>query len=110
MKLSQKWGGKFQRKNFKFLKLKFSPKFGGGNFNAREISTQTTVYETVLTDTDKVGSISGGGRFDNLVGMFSAKPIPAVDLSLLALNFEGALFSCSSLNPFKASSNVIGFF
>ena len=34
MKLSQKWGGKFQRKNFKFLELKFSPKFGGGNFNA----------------------------------------------------------------------------
>ena len=33
-----------------------------------------------------------------------------VDLSLLALNFEGALFSCSCSNPFKASVNVIGFF
>ena len=40
------------------------------------------IYETVLTDTDKVGSISGGGRFDNLVGMFSAKPIPAVGVSI----------------------------
>ena len=35
MKLSQKWGGKFQRKNFKFLKLKFSPKFGGGKFQRK---------------------------------------------------------------------------
>lgn len=40
------------------------------------------IYETVLTDTDKVGSISGGGRFDNLVGMFSGKKIPAVGVSI----------------------------
>ena len=40
------------------------------------------IYETVLTDTDKVGSISGGGRYDNLVGMFSSKQIPAVGVSI----------------------------
>ena len=40
------------------------------------------IYETVLTDTDKVGSISGGGRFDDLVGMFSGKQIPAVGVSI----------------------------
>jgi histidyl-tRNA synthetase len=40
------------------------------------------IYETVLTDTDKVGSISGGGRYDHLVGMFSSKPIPAVGVSI----------------------------
>ena len=40
------------------------------------------IYETVLTDTDRVGSISGGGRFDNLVGMFSGKQIPAVGVSI----------------------------
>ena len=40
------------------------------------------IYETVLTDTDKVGSISGGGRFDNLVGMFSRNQIPAVGVSI----------------------------
>jgi hypothetical protein len=57
MKLSQKWGGKFQRKNFKFLKLKFSPKFGGGNFNAREISTQTTVIFFLKIISDKNASI-----------------------------------------------------
>ena len=40
------------------------------------------IYETVLTETDEVGSISGGGRFDNLIGMFSGKPIPAVGVSI----------------------------
>jgi histidyl-tRNA synthetase len=40
------------------------------------------IYETVLTSTDEVGSISGGGRFDNLIGMFSGKQIPAVGVSI----------------------------
>jgi histidyl-tRNA synthetase len=40
------------------------------------------IYETVLTDTNEVGSISGGGRFDNLIGMFSGKQIPAVGVSI----------------------------
>lgn len=40
------------------------------------------IYEAVLTDTDKVGSIAGGGRYDGLVGMFSAKNIPAVGVSI----------------------------
>ena len=36
------------------------------------------IYEAVLTDTDRVGSISGGGRYDGLIGMFSGKDIPSV--------------------------------
>lgn len=40
------------------------------------------IYEAVLTDTDKVGSIAGGGRYDELVGMFSSKSIPAVGVSI----------------------------
>ena len=40
------------------------------------------IYEAVLTDTDRVGSIACGGRYDGLVGMFSNKPIPAVGVSV----------------------------
>jgi histidyl-tRNA synthetase len=36
------------------------------------------IYEAVLTDTDRVGSISGGGRYDGLIGMFSGKVVPSV--------------------------------
>ena len=40
------------------------------------------IYEAALTDTDRVGSIAGGGRYDDLVGMFSSKTIPAVGVSI----------------------------
>lgn len=40
------------------------------------------IYEAVLTDTNRVGSIAGGGRYDGLVGMFSGKQIPAVGVSI----------------------------
>lgn len=40
------------------------------------------IYECVLTDTDRVGSIAGGGRYDGLIGMFSNKTIPAIGVSI----------------------------
>lgn len=39
------------------------------------------VFETVLTDAN-IGSVSGGGRYDGLVGMFGKRDIPAVGVSL----------------------------
>lgn len=41
------------------------------------------IYEIVLTDkTNELGSISGGGRYDNLIGMFCSHQIPSVGGSL----------------------------
>ena len=39
------------------------------------------VFETILTD-DNIGSVSGGGRYDGLIGMFGKKQVPAVGVSL----------------------------
>ena len=39
------------------------------------------VFETVLTDAN-IGSVSGGGRYDGLIGMFGKQNIPAVGVSL----------------------------
>lgn len=39
------------------------------------------VFETVLND-GAIGSVSGGGRYDGLVGMFSGRTVPAVGVSL----------------------------
>lgn len=36
----------------------------------------------MILDTNRVGSIAGGGRYDDLVGMFSSKKIPAVGVSI----------------------------
>ena len=40
------------------------------------------IYEAVLTSTNRFGSIAAGGRYDQLVGMFGNKQIPAVGVSI----------------------------
>jgi len=40
------------------------------------------IYEGILLEGPKVGSICGGGRYDDLLGMFSSKPLPAVGISI----------------------------
>lgn len=39
------------------------------------------IFET-LVETPRIGSITGGGRYDNLIGMFAGETIPAVGTSL----------------------------
>jgi histidyl-tRNA synthetase len=39
------------------------------------------IFETVVEE-PKIGSISGGGRYDNLVGLFVNRPVPATGVSL----------------------------
>lgn len=40
------------------------------------------IYEAVLCETDRVGSIAAGGRYDGLVGRFSGSDVPAVGVSI----------------------------
>ncbi|KAJ6696931.1 hypothetical protein OIU85_003305 [Salix viminalis] len=40
------------------------------------------IFEAVFKGTTQVGSIAAGGRYDNLIGMFGSKPVPAVGVSL----------------------------
>lgn len=41
------------------------------------------IYEIVLTDKkSELGAISGGGRYDNLIGMFCQHQIPATGGSM----------------------------
>lgn len=40
------------------------------------------IYEAVLIDETGIGSIASGGRYDQLIGMFSNKQIPAVGISI----------------------------
>lgn len=49
---------------------------------ARGLSYYTgTIFEFEITDYP-VGSVCGGGRYDNLIGMFAGRQIPAVGFSL----------------------------
>ncbi|XP_057811043.1 histidine--tRNA ligase, cytoplasmic [Salvia miltiorrhiza] len=40
------------------------------------------IFETVFKGGAQVGSIAAGGRYDNLIGMFGTKQVPAVGVSL----------------------------
>lgn len=49
---------------------------------ARGLSYYTgPVYEVKLTE-GNVGTVTAGGRYDGLIGMFSGKPVPAVGVSV----------------------------
>lgn len=41
-----------------------------------------TVYETHMEEAQELGSICSGGRYDNLVGYFSASKLPGVGISI----------------------------
>lgn len=40
------------------------------------------IFEAVVKGGSEVGSIAAGGRYDNLIGMFGSKQVPAVGVSL----------------------------
>jgi histidyl-tRNA synthetase len=41
-----------------------------------------TIYETFLTDYPEIGSISSGGRYENLAGYYTNKKLPGVGMSI----------------------------
>jgi histidyl-tRNA synthetase len=49
---------------------------------ARGLDYYTGIVYEATVDEPKVGSVSGGGRYDGLVGMFSGREIPAMGISI----------------------------
>ncbi|TDI81393.1 MAG: histidine--tRNA ligase [Caldithrix sp.] len=58
------------------------------------------IYETVVEE-PKIGSLSGGGRYDNLIGMFLGKEIPATGTSF---GIERIIDVMSELEMFPTSA------
>ncbi|KAJ3307603.1 hypothetical protein HDU76_004501 [Blyttiomyces sp. JEL0837] len=58
------------------------------------------VFESTSEETSGVGSIAAGGRYDELVGMFSGKKIPCVGVSVGVERVFAILY-----NRFKSSKN-----
>jgi histidyl-tRNA synthetase len=40
------------------------------------------IFETVITEPEDLGSVQGGGRYDNLIGMFRSQSLPTTGISL----------------------------
>ena len=49
---------------------------------ARGLDYYTGIVYEATVDEPKIGSVSGGGRYDGLIGMFSGRDIPATGISI----------------------------
>lgn len=72
-------------------KLQFSPTL------ARGLDYYTGMIFEVEIEGYSGGSVAGGGRYDNLIGMFSGKPTPAVGFSF---GFDRLIEAMDQLNLF----------
>src|SRR6185369_9962492 len=66
---------------------------------ARGLNYYTGMIFEIETPDYPVGSICGGGRYDELIGMFADRQIPAVGL---AIGFDRTLEAMEALNLFPA--------
>jgi histidyl-tRNA synthetase len=70
---------------------------------ARGIDYYTGIVYEAMVDEPKVGSVSGGGRYDGLVGMFSGRDIPAMGISI---GLERIIEVAEEFNLVSAPSSV----
>lgn len=69
---------------------------------ARGLDYYTGIIFEVEVDGYDTGSIAGGGRYDNLIGMFAGKEIPAVGF---AFGFDRLMEAMETLNLFPTNIN-----
>jgi histidyl-tRNA synthetase len=70
---------------------------------ARGLDYYTGIVFEAEVEGYEVGSIAGGGRYDNLIGIFSGKEIPAVGF---AFGFDRLLEAMETLNLFPKNLTV----
>lgn len=65
------------------------------------------IFEANLTSITGFGTICAGGRYDNLVGIFSNKPVPAVGLSIGLDRLMAALEELNLLPEARTTAQVL---
>jgi len=63
------------------------------------------IFETVVTE-PAIGSLSGGGRYDGLIGMFSGRDVPAVGVTLGLERIFVVMEELGMLGDSKTASTV----
>ncbi|MEW6618683.1 MAG: histidine--tRNA ligase [bacterium] len=64
------------------------------------------VYEAILLDAREFGSVMGGGRFDQLIGQFLGKEIPATGASIGVDRIFDAMKKCAPSESRPSVANV----
>ncbi len=70
---------------------------------ARGLDYYTSTIFEIICDDYPYGSLAGGGRYDNLIGIFAGKQIPAVGISF---GFDRVIEAMDELNLFPAGLSV----
>lgn len=65
------------------------------------------IFETKLTDQPHMGSLTGGGRYDGLIGMLSGREMPAVGTTLGLDRIFTAMQQLQMLPEVKTSTQVL---
>lgn len=65
------------------------------------------IFETKLTDQPHMGSLTGGGRYDGLIGMLSGRDMPAVGTTLGLDRIFTAMQQLNMLEEVKTSTKVL---
>ncbi len=65
------------------------------------------IFEAVLLDAPRFGSVFGGGRYDNLVERFGGPSIPATGASMGVDRLLAAIEHLGRLKPIKSSAQVL---
>lgn len=65
------------------------------------------IFETNLTKAPQFGSVMSGGRYDNLVGMFANKAVPAVGTSIGLDRLYSALEELGLVKEIKSTARVL---
>lgn len=65
------------------------------------------IFETNLTSISGFGAICAGGRYDNLVGIFSNKKVPAVGMSIGLDRLYSALEELKLITEVKTTARVL---
>ena len=77
-------------------KIKYSPEL------ARGLNYYTGMIFEIEVSGYTAGSVAGGGRYDNLIGMFAGRDIPAVGM---AFGFDRLMEAMEELNLFPSDLN-----
>jgi histidyl-tRNA synthetase len=65
------------------------------------------IFETKLPEHPHIGSLTGGGRYDNLIGMFTGKDSPSVGTTLGLDRIFTAMQQLNLLDEVKTSTQVL---
>jgi len=66
-----------------------------------------TIFESVVPELPHIGSLTGGGRYDELIGLFSKNPIPAVGITIGIDRIIAALLDVGKVKQSKTPTRVL---